>query len=293
LVDGFERLGEIPEAAMQPNDHGIGYVSRAGASRLAHHADNFPRDVETARRGPDRRARSRCRLARLVACALALISLAARADAQKLEDVGAWLGATATGKLPPSLNNERGSWRLSTDIQMRFGDNASRFSQGVLRSGVGYAARRGWTFWAGYAYIRTEAPYATVLTTEHRIWEQASWSGEVRSAALSSRTRLEQRFVSTGRETGWRLREQVKAVRPLGSQSIWSLVASDEYGWNLNSTDYGATAGPDRNRVFIGTGVKLSRTILIEVGYLNQYTFGTNGPDKNDHVFATNAFWSF
>jgi hypothetical protein len=239
------------------------------------------------------RERSRRRSAHFVACALSLIALAARVNAQDSEDFGAWLGVTAVGKLPSSLNDERGSWRLWTDVQLRFGDNASRFSQGVVRPGIGYATGGGWTIFAGYAYVRTEAPYAVRTTTEHRIWEQASWSGAVGSAGVSSRTRLEQRFVSTGSDTGWRLRELVKGVLPLASKSIWSLTMYDEFFWNLNSTDFGAKGGSDRNRFFIGPGVKLSRSFVLEVGYLNQYTFRLNGPDKNDHVFATNVFWNF
>jgi hypothetical protein len=104
---------------------------------------------------------------------------------------------------------------------------------------------------------------------------------------------MEQRFVSTGSETGWRLWEFVKVVRPVASQTNWSAVVSDEYFLNLNSTDYGATAGPDRNRFFVGPSVSLGKAVFVEIGYLNQYTFRSNGPDKNDHLIATNLFWSF
>jgi hypothetical protein len=180
-----------------------------------------------------------------------------------------------------------------TDVQVRIGDDASRFSQGIFRPGIGYALGGGWTIWAGYAYIKTDHPYAAASTSEHRICEQVSWGGRVGATALSSRTRMEQRFVSTGSDTGWRLREMVKAVRPLGSASIWSAVVYDEYFANLNSTDFGATSGSDRNRFFIGPGVRLNAAAVMEIGYLNQYTFGTNGPDKNDHVFSASLFWSF
>jgi len=242
---------------------------------------------------PERRHLRWTGAARAAACALALFALPDRVSAQQTEDSGIWLGGFANGKLPPSLNSEQGSWRLWMDVQIRFGDDASRFSQGVLRPGIGYALGRGWTIWAGYAYIRTEPPYATSTTTEQRIWEQASWSGGIGATALSSRTRLEQRFVSTGSETGWRLREFVKVTRPLFAKSIWSAVVSDEYFVNLNATDYGATAGADRNRFFVGPGLRVSRAVSVEIGYLNQYTFRSNGPDKNDHLLATNLFWSF
>ena len=51
-------------------------------------------------------------------------------DAQQSEeDFGIWLGGFANGRLPPSLNNVQGSWRLWMDVQARFGDDASRFAR--------------------------------------------------------------------------------------------------------------------------------------------------------------------
>ena len=229
--------------------------------------------------------------ARVAACAAALLAPAGRAGAQS-EDSGIWLGGVANGKLPPSWNNDKGSWRLWTDVQLRFGDDASRLSQAMVRPAIGYALGRGWTIWGGYAYVRTEPPYGASNSREHRIWEQASWSGAIGATALSSRTRLEQRFLSTGSETGWRLRELVKASRPLGSKSIWSAVLSDEYFVNLNSTDYGADAGSDRNRFFVGPGIRLSRTVSLEIGYLNQYTFSSDLA-KIDHLLSSTVSWSF
>jgi hypothetical protein len=174
---------------------------------------------------------------------------------------------------------------------MRFGDDASTFAQGIIRPGVGYSLSRAWTVWLGYAYIRTEPPYASTSTYESRLWEQATWSGRVGSSRLSSRTRLEERFVSTGSQTGWRLREFVKLIVPIASR--WSGVVSDEFFYNLNSTNYGATAGPDRNRFFIGPGVSVSPTVTIEFGYLHQYTFRNNAPDKIDNVLAASVFWNY
>jgi uncharacterized protein DUF2490 len=104
---------------------------------------------------------------------------------------------------------------------------------------------------------------------------------------------MEQRFVSTGSETGWRLRQLIKVTRRVASGTIWSAVVSDEYFLNLNSADFGPTAGPDRNRFFVGPSVSLRKTVFVEIGYLNQYTFRSNGPDRNDHLLATNLIWSF
>jgi hypothetical protein len=81
------------------------------------------------------------RVARVLVCTFVLLALACRVTAQQSEDSGIWLGGFANGKRPPSLNSDQGSWRLWMDVQVRFGD-ASRFSQGVLRPGIGYALGR-------------------------------------------------------------------------------------------------------------------------------------------------------
>lgn len=242
-------------------------------------------------RALDRLALLSARATRVVACTMALLVLAATASAQT-EDTGVWFGVSVTAKVPSSSNTP-GPWRVWTDGQLRFGDDGSTFSQGIVRPGIGYAVGRGWTLWAGYAYIRTEPPYSSRTTTEHRIWQQASWSGAIARTALSSRSRLEQRFVSTGSDTGWRLRELVKVTQPLGSTSIWSAVVYDEFFVNLNSTDYGASAGSDRNRFFIGPGIKLSKMVVAELGYLNQYTFSATGNTRNDQLFSASVSVNF
>jgi hypothetical protein len=221
-----------------------------------------------------------------------IFCFASEAKAQSV-DSGLWLSASATGKLPQPLNNAKGAWRLWIDGQSRFGDDYSRFSQGLVRPGVGYAVNPAWTVWLGYAYIRTEQPYARTPSNENRIWEQVSWQRKAGSTDLSSRTRLEERFHSAGSDTGWRFREMGKLMHPLGSGPVWLISVYDEIFINLNSTNFGAKSGADRNRVFAGPGINLGKPLRIEMGYLNQYTFNNNGPDRIDHLFSINAFWNF
>jgi len=221
-----------------------------------------------------------------------LVFFFASAKAQSV-DSGLWLGVFVTGKLPAPLNDAKGSWRLWVDGQSRFGDDFGRFSQGLVRPGVGYTLNNAWSVWAGYAYIRTEQPYARTPSNEQRIWEQVSWQGTAGRADLSSRTRLEQRFHSAGSDTGWRLREMGKLMHPLGLNGPWLIAVYDEIFINLNSTNFGAKSGADRNRVFVGPGIHVGRPLRIELGYLNQYTFNNNGPDRVDNLLSISAFWNF
>jgi Protein of unknown function (DUF2490) len=232
----------------------------------------------------------------LLVCSVAMFSKAPTANSAD-EDFGAWFAVFANGKLPEPLNDGRGSWRWWLDGALRFGDDASRLSQALIRGGVGYPLSDAWTAWAGYAYIHTEAPYASIPTDENRIWEQVVWNGAISRLKVSSRTRLEQRFFVGGIDTGWRLRESVKLTRPLDSNDGWSLIVSDELFINLNNANLTpnstATAGLDRNRFFVGPGLDLTRSSRAEFGYMNQYTFRHNGPDKQDHILAVNFFISF
>jgi Protein of unknown function (DUF2490) len=225
-------------------------------------------------------------------CAALMFCFDFEARAQ-YEDSGLWLGGFATGKLPPPLNNAKGSWRLWTDGQLRFGDDFGRFSQGLVRPGVGYALNDAWSVWAGYTYVRTDQPYARTPTNEQRIWEQVSWQRKAGGTDLSSRTRLEQRFSSAGSGTGWRLREMGKLMHPLGQSSIWLIAMYDEIFINLNSPNFGPKSGVDRNRAFLGPGINLGKPLRLELGYLNQYTFNNNGPDRVDHILSISAFWNF
>jgi len=238
-----------------------------------------------------RRRRNQVILINLVFIAL-MLAFAPGLRAQYV-DSGIWLGGSITGKLPSSMNDSKGSWRLWVDGQLRFGDDSSRFSQGLVRPGVGYAANKSWSLWAGYAYIRTDQPYARKASNENRIWEQASWQHSFGSTDLSSRTRLEERFHSAGSDIGVRLREMGKLMQPLGAKNLWLIAVYDEIFINLNSTNFGARSGADRNRAFAGPGVNLSRSIRAEMGYMNQYTFNNNGPDRVDHTLSINTFWNF
>jgi hypothetical protein len=82
------------------------------------------------------------RAAALLLCPAMLLSAIQGAHAD--EDNGAWFGVFANGALPPPLNDSTSSWRLWLDAQLRFGDDASRFSQGLVRPGVGYTLSEAW-----------------------------------------------------------------------------------------------------------------------------------------------------
>ena len=73
---------------------------------------------------------------------------------------------------------------------------------------------------------------------EHRIWQQLSWSTRLDPVTASTRTRLEQRFVETGDDTGWRFRQRVALTYPLSRSSTAAVGMSTHQGSGCRSINW-------------------------------------------------------
>lgn len=206
-------------------------------------------------------------------------------------DGGGWLMLFAHGSFAPATPKLR-SVRWWFDLQPRFTED-SDYEQLLVRPGVGLDVGHGASLWLGYAYINTD-PATRASFDEHRIWQQLLWSTKLGSLGLQSRTRLEQRFVDTGSDTGWRARQFVKATYPLAFRSQLGLAAYDELFIDLKDTDFGADGGLSQNRLFAGFAWKLddSGRTVVELGYLNQYINNTGRADTMNHLASLNLLVS-
>ena len=118
-------------------------------------------------------------------------------------------------------------------------------------------------------------------------WEPTWSKGAVSRGAYRRRLRRQTR---EGRDdTGWRLRQFVKASWALPRASRLSLLGYDEVFVDLNDTDWGQNAGFAQNRFFAGIGFQLDadRRAVMEVGYLNQFIQGDPANEMN-HILVLN-----
>jgi hypothetical protein len=185
------------------------------------------------------------------------------------------------------------NWKWWFDSQLRFFDDTDGFGQSLVRPGIGYKVTDNATLWAGYAWIRTSPEVADDFD-EHRAWQQLTWSEQLCATKLDLRSRLEERFVETGSDTGWRFRQLAAARRPLPGDSRFTFVLWDEVFFHLNDTDWGADSGFDQNRAFVGLGWKphSDSTWRVEVGYLNQFIDRRTSDDLSNHLLSINFFFS-
>ena len=224
-----------------------------------------------------------------------LLVSASNAHAQTVDDTGLWLGVFSRGDISLE-SHETSSSRIKWwfDGHARFFDDTDGFGQSIVRPGIGYALTDSVTVWAGYGWIRT-SPVSGLDFDEHRVWQQLTWSKELQPFTLGLRSRLEQRFLETGSDTGWRFRQLVSARRPLEFAPNFSLVVWDELFVHLNHTNWGADRGFDQNRIFLGFGWKPNpcSQSRVELGYLNQYVDRRGRDGLSNHLIAINFYPSF
>ena len=130
---------------------------------------------------------------------------------------------------------------------------------------------------------------------EHRIWQQALWAGPIERVRFQSRSRLEQRFVETGSDVGWRFRQFFKGSYPFAFERRLALVGYEEAFFDLNDTNFGQRAGFSQNRLFLGLGWSIdeARHWTIELGYLNQLILRNALNDSMNHILNLNLLLSY
>jgi hypothetical protein len=118
-----------------------------------------------------------------------------------------------------------------------------------------------------------------------RLFEQYLWSGRGLGGSIALRTRLEQRWADGNDGLAWRVRQQVRYVRPFSPGSHYSLVATEEFIAHVNDTQRYAR-GFDQNRAFGGISRAVNAKMRFEAGYLNQYQHSLVGRDRLNHILS-------
>jgi hypothetical protein len=212
------------------------------------------------------------------------------AQAQAVNDLGQWSALFAQGDLQVPSNEDL-SLKWWFDGHLRLLDDSGGYNQSIIRPGVGLPIGDSAAVWAGYAWIDT-TPIRGPNFDEHRIWQQFTWGDSLADWQFAYRSRFEQRFLETGDDVGLRFRQLLRAQHKLPNLPRLSFVVWDELFFHLNDTDWGATAGFDQNRVFVGLGWKPDEKSRwrVEAGYLNQFLEIPNANDRVHHILSVNVF---
>ncbi len=209
------------------------------------------------------------------------------------QDFRLWSPVFLTVKLPSSL-------LAYMEVQPRFADldDGGHIDQLLLRPALGYQLTENVSIWQGYAWVgnynQRHTPPQSPFFEESRIYQQVLYTRKFDSFKITSRTRLEERWIEHVDGTAVRFRTALRGMYTLPMAPEWALVASDEIFIHLNTVDSrGPAAGFDQNRVFVGINRTFSKYFNIDVGYQNQLLNSRSIPNlanQMNHVILLQLF---
>lgn len=175
-------------------------------------------------------------------------------------------------------------WNIHNEVQYRNYNVIGDLEQLLLRTGLGYTFNEGKNnVLLGYGYILSENyidntdSKETVI--EHRIFQQFISTQTIGSVKLNHRYRFEQRFVED--DFKLRVRYFLGLNIPFEKTNKYYFSAYNELFLNTENAIF------DRNRIYLGLGLKVNDNIKIEAGYMSQL-FETSSRDQlNVMTFIT------
>lgn len=168
-------------------------------------------------------------------------------------------------------------WNLHHEIQYRNYNAVGDLEQLLLRTGLGYNLTEKTNLLFGYGYILSENYIGDTdekfQVNEHRIYQQVITKQKFKNISIQHRYRFEQRLVED--DFRMRFRYFLNANVPLSKKETnkWYLSAYNEIFINTEASIF------DRNRLYGGVGYKISDSVRMEIGYMNQF-FENNSRDQ-------------
>ena len=195
-------------------------------------------------------------------------------------NLGNWLLYLGNKQINKQLN-----WHH--EVQYRSYNAVDDLEQLLLRTGVGLnLTENNNNILLGYGYILSQNYLAgeayKVTVHEHRIFQQFITRQNIGRVAVQHRYRFEQRFIES--DFKLRFRYFLSLNVPLNHPTV---IDKTVYLSAYNEIFLNTTGNPfDRNRLYGGVGYRLSKTLRLELGYMNQFLANTSRDQLNMIAFV-------
>jgi hypothetical protein len=182
----------------------------------------------------------------------------------------------------------KSDWNWHNEVQYRNYNAIGDLEQLLLRTGIGYnLTENNNNLLLGYGYILSqnyiEGTDDKVDVNEHRIYQQFITRQKIGIVGVQHRYRFEQRFVEA--DFKMRFRYFLSLTVPINNKEMTDQTvyfsAYNEIFLNTSGTIF------DRDRLYGGFGYKLSKTVRLELGYMNQF-FSKGGRDQINMITFIN-----
>ena len=197
-------------------------------------------------------------------------------------------------------------WGLHTELQLRRAGIITPVQQHLARVGVDYRLRDNVILTAGYCYVYTGSygkQPAPLPFNEHRGWQQVMLTHTVNRVRFQHRYRLEKRWLERYNSTLLaneiiyvnRFRYRIQLTIPLNKPDMmpgtFFAVVNDEvwvnFGKQIRFNVF------DQNRAYAGFGYQLNNACNVQLGYLNQLVFKSDGVRvENNHTLQASLFYN-
>lgn len=225
---------------------------------------------------------------KLISTSLVLLFLVGGSFAQKLisNQNNAWVLYTGNHK----LSNKFG---VHTEYQWRRADLFNEWQQSLARFGLEYYYNQNCSFTVGYASIISYQYGAQPInhqTTENRIWEQINLKNQYGRFDMQHRYRMEQRLIDNWSESFGELvqgkdnfRNRIRYRMMINLPLTRKEMANNTLFLNVNNElflGFGKGIAKnilDQNRFISALGWRFNPNFNIQIGYLNQMIFKSDG----------------
>lgn len=197
-------------------------------------------------------------------------------------------------------------WGLHTELQLRRAGIITPVQQHLARVGVDYRLRDNVILTAGYCYVYTGSygkQPAPLPFNEHRGWQQVMLTHTVNRVRFQHRYRLENRWLERYNSTLLaneiiyvnRFRYRIQLTIPLNKPDMmpgtFFAVVNDEvwvnFGKQIRFNVF------DQNRAYAGFGYQLNNACNVQLGYLHQLVFKSDGVRvENNHTLQASLFYN-
>ena len=168
-------------------------------------------------------------------------------------------------------------WNLHNEVQYRNYNAIGDLEQLLLRVGLGYNLTEKTNLLFGYGFILSENYIGDTdkkfQINEHRIYQQLITKQYFNKLSIQHRYRFEQRFVEDDFKLRFRYFLGINVPLSKKETNKLYLSAYNEIFLNTESPIF------DRNRLYGGIGYKISDSVRMELGYMNQF-FETSSRDQ-------------